>query len=111
MNNGVKKYLFDMLDAIAFIEIETREIKHFSNYEKNEVLKAAVERKIEIIGEALHKAVKLQPDLEITNKEKIISIRNRLIHAYDAVDDLLIWEIITRHTRLLKAELEKLLNS
>jgi uncharacterized protein with HEPN domain len=72
MNNGVKKYLLDIFNAIQFIEKQIGATKKFAEYKDNEFLKSAVERKIEIIGEALNKAVKLNPDLPITSKEKII---------------------------------------
>jgi uncharacterized protein with HEPN domain len=74
------------------------------------LLKAAVERKLEIIGEALNKCKKYFPDIPITNKEKIISTRNRIIHAYDAVDDIMMWEIVINHLPKLKSEVEQLLS-
>jgi uncharacterized protein with HEPN domain len=69
-----------------------------------------VERKFEIIGEALNRCMKIMPDISITNKEKIVGTRNRIIHAYDSVDDILIWEIINKHLPLLKEEVTALLN-
>jgi len=111
MNDEVKKYLSDILSCIVFIETETGPVKIFREYKNNLLLKAAVERKIEIIGEALSRACKIEPELLITNKEKIISTRNRIIHAYDAVDDVMIWEIVVKHLPLLKKEIEKLLSS
>lgn len=74
------------------------------------MMKAAVERKLEIIGEAMNKATKQSPDLAIPSKYKIISLRNRIIHAYDAVDDILIWEVVQRHLLLLKQDVIRLLN-
>jgi uncharacterized protein with HEPN domain len=54
--------------------------------------------------------MKIMPDISITNKEKIVGTRNRIIHAYDSVDDILIWEIINKHLPLLKEEVTALLN-
>ncbi len=109
MSDEVKKYLSDIFECITFIETQVGPVKIFANYKNNLLLKAAVERKIEIIGEALNKALKLEPTLIITNKEKIISTRNRIIHAYDAVDDNMIWEIVVKHLPLLKEEVSVLL--
>ena len=105
----MRKYLTDIFESIVFIETQVGPVKVFSNYKSNLLLQAAVERKLEIIGEALSKALKIYPELTITNKEKIISTRNRIIHAYDAVDDNMIWEIVVKHLPLLKAEIEVLL--
>lgn len=94
-----------------FIETQIGQPKVFAAYKANHLLKAAVERKIEIIGEALNKASRLESHIASTNKEKIISTRNRIIHGYDAVDDNMIWEIVVNHLPLLKTEVEKLLKS
>jgi len=109
MSDEVKKYLNDIFECIVFIEKEVGSERIFANYKSNSLLKAAVERKIEIIGEALNKASRLEHPLNITNIEKIISTRNRIIHAYDAVDDNMIWEIVVKHLPLLKKEVEALL--
>lgn len=110
MNNEGKKFLHDILLSIVFIEEQVGEIKIYANYKSNEMLKSAVERKIEIIGEALNRVVKIIPDIPITNKEKIIGTRNRIIHAYDSVDDIMMWEIVIKHLPILRKEVEKLLN-
>jgi uncharacterized protein with HEPN domain len=51
--------------------------------------------------------MKIEPDISITNKEKIVGTRNRIIHAYDSVDDIMIWEIVINHLPLLKKEVKK----
>ena len=56
MSDEVKKYLSDIFECITFIETQVGPVKIFANYKNNLLLKAAVERKIEIIGEALNKA-------------------------------------------------------
>jgi uncharacterized protein with HEPN domain len=104
MNDEVRKHLQDILDCIVFIETQIGQPRLFANYKENSLLKAAVERKLEIIGEALQRCIKRQPDILITNREKIVGTRNRIIHAYDAVDDILIWEIVINHLPILKAE-------
>lgn len=109
MNEEVKKYLFDILECIQFIKEQTGSTKTFEEYRSNKLVKAAVERKLEIIGEALRKALKINPNLPISNKQNIIGMRNRIIHAYDDVDDVMIWEVVTKYLSILQSEVDKLL--
>ena len=109
MNDEVKKYLHDIYKAILQIEEYIGNEKVFERFRTNRMLKQAVERNIEIIGEAMNKALQLEFALEVTSGRKIVNIRNLLIHAYDSVDDTRVWEIIVVHIPLLKKEIEKLL--
>lgn len=61
-----------------------------------------------IIGEALNKLKKLEPDLTVENEKHIIGFRNRLVHAYDSIDNSIVWVIIKRHLKRLKIEIEEL---
>lgn len=72
--------------------------------------KRAVERNLEIIGEALNKISKKDENLEITDKRKIISVKNKIIHGYDQVSDELIWSIITQYLPVLEKEVRQYLN-
>ena len=60
-----------------------------------------------IIGEAVNKFLKESEANDLKNASQIISLRNRLIHSYDNVDDSIIWSIVTRHLRPLKEEIIK----
>ncbi|MBF1149201.1 MAG: DUF86 domain-containing protein, partial [Cloacibacterium normanense] len=60
--------------------------------------------------EALNKISKKDENLEITDKRKIISVRNRIIHGYDQVSDELIWSIITQYLPVLEKEVRQYLN-
>ncbi|MFC2126059.1 DUF86 domain-containing protein [Bacteroidota bacterium] len=111
MDEKIKKYLFDVVEAIEYIESVLPEIKGFNDYITNKFYKPAFERKKSIIGEAINKIVNLYPEIPIKNKEKIIGLRNRIIHAYDAVDDAFIWEIVKKHIPVLKEDIRKLLNN
>ena len=70
---------------------------------------SAVERQLGIIGEAIHKFEKLNPEQELTNARKIVGLRNRIIHSYDSIDSSIIWVIIKRHLEPLKEEVQQLL--
>ncbi len=57
MSDALKKYLTDILECVVFIELQVGARKNFNQYKNNELLKAAVERKLEIIGEAFGKCM------------------------------------------------------
>ena len=108
MNNLIKQYLFDIEKSIEEIEIFMKGVNTFEEYEKNLLLKRAIEREIEIIGEAMNRILKIDDSIKITNSRQIVSTRNKIIHGYDDVDDLLIYGIIKKHIPSLKKEISKL---
>lgn len=105
MTEKSKKYLSDILMAIDLIEKFTVDITNFKIYQNDLKTQSAVERQLGIIGEALNKLKKIEPDLEIENAKQIIGFRNRLIHAYDSIDDSIVWAILNRHLNKLKVEI------
>lgn len=84
--------------------------KEFAKYKADLRTKRAVERNIEIIGEAMNRILKQNTSLEITNSRKIVDVRNRIAHGYDSISDEFIWGIVIRHIPVLKIEIEQLLN-
>ena len=102
------KYLSDILMAIALIEEFTTEISDFKVYDKDRKTQSAVERQLSIIGEALNQFKKLEPAIEIQNDKQIIAFRNRLVHAYDSLDNTIVWAIMNKHLKPLKSEIENL---
>lgn len=109
MNNELKKFLFDIQVSIESIENFLGKTRDFNIYKSNKMLRRAVEREFEIIGEALNSLDKLDPNIEISSKRQIIGMRNRVIHGYDKIDDEIIWGTIVRHIPILKSEIENLL--
>ena len=71
--------------------------------------KRAIERNVEIIGEAMSRILKQDSSLEISNSRKLVDVRNRIIHGYDSVSDEIIWGIVIRHLPILRTEIETLL--
>lgn len=71
--------------------------------------KRAVERNIEIIGEALGRILNRDETITITNSRKIVDTRNRIIHGFDSVSDDVIWSIVIRHLPILQTEIQTLL--
>ena len=105
MTEKSKKYLSDILMAIDLIEKFTVDITDFNLYIADLKTQSAVERQLAIIGEALNQLKKLETNLQIENDKQIIGFRNRLIHAYDSIDNSIVWAIINRHLKKLKEEI------
>ena len=109
MNDETKKYLVDILSSCLSIEEFSNDVYSFSDYENNKMLKRAVERELEIIGEALNKARKEDSSISISNANRIVGLRNRIIHEYEAVNDATIYTIIKKYLPVLKTEVQTLL--
>ncbi len=112
MKPTLKKRLLDALEACRAIQGFLAG-RVFTDYERNLMLRSAVERQFEIIGEALNHAEAEQPDLEmlIPDLRRIVGLRNRIIHGYDSVDDQLLWQVVHSHVPSLARQLEQLLAS
>lgn len=112
MDIEIKVWLYDILNAISEIESFFNDAsKEFAKYKADLKTKRAVERNVEIIGEAMSRVLKKDQSIVITNSRKLVDTRNRIIHAYDAVSDDIIWGIIIKHLPILKQEIENLLNN
>jgi len=109
MENRIKKLLFDILSALNNIEDYLGAEKKFEYYNNNSMLQDAVERNIEIIGEAMSKLLIVEPQITISNSRRIVDARNKIIHGYDEIENAQIWGIIINHLPTLKNEVEKLL--
>ena len=108
MTEKSKKYLSDILMAIDLIEKFTVDITEFNVYQNDLKTQSAVERQLAIIGEALNNLKKIEPDLEIENAKQIIGFRNRLVHAYNSIDNSIVWAILNRHLNKLKVEIQEI---
>ena len=109
MNVEIKKFLYDIRESIESIENYLGNERDFSVYLSNKMLRRAVEREFEIIGEAMNRIERLYPKIKISSKKQIINMRNRVIHGYDKIDDEIVWGTIVRHLPTLKIEISKLL--
>ena len=110
MDNYLNAWLYDIITSIEEIESYFPNGKVFHFYHEDLKTKRAVERNIEIIGEAMSRILKTHPEIEISNSRKIVDTRNKIIHGYDEVSDDVIWGIVVNHLPTLKNEIEKLLS-
>jgi uncharacterized protein with HEPN domain len=106
MDSEIKTWLYDILQSINEIEsyFEDRP-KKFDEYLNDIRTKRAIERGIEIIGEAVNRIVKRDEKFQLENIQKIIGTRNRIAHGYDKISDDLIWSIVINHLPKLKREI------
>ena len=110
MDNNIKTWLYDILSSINEIEsyfVDTPKL--FEIYQNDLKTKRAVERNIEIIGEAMSRILKEDNQIQISNSRKIVDVRNRIIHGYDSVSDDVIWGIVIKNLPVLQKEVEVLL--
>ena len=106
MSEEILVWLHDIQKEILQIEeFYASTQKSFITFRSNAMLRKAIERNLEIAVEALNRILDKDPNFPISNARKIIGFRNRLIHAYDAVDTSMVWAIFVNHLPLLKAEL------
>lgn len=104
MTDQAKKYLSDILKAISLTERFVRDTPTFEQYQVDLKTKSAVERQLEILGEAVNKYSKISSDRPLSNTALIVSFRNRLAHNYDNVDDSIVWAVLVTYLPLVKAE-------
>jgi uncharacterized protein with HEPN domain len=90
MEYRLVSYLEDILNAISEIKIFMSSINRFSEYQNDLKGKRAIERNLEIVGEAINRILKVDENMPISNARKIVDTRNRISHGYDSVSDEII---------------------
>lgn len=110
MEDELLKYLYDIREAASAILRFVRG-KTFDEYEQDELLRSGVERKFEILGEALNRIRKDNPALlgKIREHRNIASFRNILVHGYDNIDHTIVWGIIEEDLGKLLEDVERLI--
>jgi uncharacterized protein with HEPN domain len=105
-----KKYLFDIIQAAKLLS-QFSSGKTFADYIADPLLRSAVERQFEVIGEALAQLVKVDPatGTRITEYKRVVAFRNLLIHGYAQVDHRIVWDVLEKRVPALLREAEKLL--
>lgn len=103
-------YLQDVLDAIndmqsCFTDFPNR----YDLFERDIMRRCVVERKVEIMGEAINRIKKIDSNVPIPNARAIIDTRNRIIHAYDNIQPEFLWSLVIRHIPQLKEDIENVI--
>ena len=104
------KWLQDILDACELIQMATAG-RTLADYEHDRLLRSAVERNFEIVGEALNRIRQSDPALasRIPENRAIIDFRNLLIHGYDSIDHNRVWEVIQKDAPKLRLQVAQML--
>ena len=111
MDDLIKKHLQDILTAIQEIDsFFGDKPKLFDDFYSDLCLRRAIERDIEIIGEAMNRISKTDRNIAITNSRKIVDARNYIIHGYDSLSADILWSMVINHLPKLKKEVISLLN-
>lgn len=111
MDEFIAVYLYDVKRAIE--EVESYFIGYpmrYDVFEKDYLRRSAVERKAEIMGEAINRILKIQHDFPLPNARAIIDTRNRIIHGYDSVKPEFLWSLVIRHIPNLKKDVEQIIS-
>lgn len=106
-----EKLLSDMLTSINSINEYIKDNRTFDYFYQHKVIRRAVERELEIIGEAVRNFQKFNTTTNLQYTSQIIAVRNRIAHAYDGIDYITIWSIVINHLPNLKIEIENLLKN
>ena len=110
MDEYIEKHLVDILSAT--LEVESFFVgspKRFQDFQHDMLRQRAVERNVEIMGEAINRILKVNPDFQLPNAKAIINTRNRVIHGYDSVTTEFLWSLIIKHIPALKRDVEEVL--
>ncbi|MHB1897521.1 MAG: HepT-like ribonuclease domain-containing protein [Metallibacterium sp.] len=112
MRLELAKYLFDIQQAARTLS-DFVAGRNWGDYERNAMLRAAVERQFEIIGEAMSQLARRDASVAtaIDDYRDIIAFRNILIHGYADIDDRLVWDIVQTRLPTLRKQVDALLES
>ena len=105
----IKKLIYDIDQATALIA-QFSAGKQLDDYRNDLMLRSAIERQFEIIGEALNRLKRLDPEtaVRISDYQRIIDFRNVLAHGYDVVSDHVVWDIVQNKLPDLRREIDEL---
>ena len=109
MKPEINAWLEDIQRSIVEIFDFLPSEQNYSDFEKDLKTRKAVERNIEIIGEALNRILKVDSDISISDSRKIVDTRNRIIHGYDSVTADILWLIVKKSLPILLEEVNNLL--
>ncbi|MCP9751195.1 DUF86 domain-containing protein [Ferruginibacter sp. HRS2-29] len=107
MKKEINSYIEDIAFSIERIEFHVKDTGSFADFKISYTVYDAVERRLAIIGEAMWQMNKINPEIDFTDKAKIIGLRHILTHDYDLISPEIIWKILQNNIPVLKEEIEK----
>ncbi len=111
MDENILKYLEDVRLACEDVEQFFADYPNrFDVFSNDRLMIRATERSVEIMGEAINRILKRDPDFNIPNARAIIQTRNRVIHSYEKVEPEFLWGLVKRHIPELKKDIQKILS-
>ena len=112
MQLEAKKCLEDARQAAELI-LQFTAGKSFANYDSDPLLRSAVERQFEIIGEAVNRLGKIDPTIAtgLPDAPRIVAFRNILIHGYDVVDNHVVWDVVQNNLTPLRDHVTTMLKA
>ncbi|MFP5042711.1 DUF86 domain-containing protein [Parasediminibacterium sp. JCM 36343] len=105
------KLLNDIKVSISLIDVHLDYKRNFEAYINNITSRRAVERELEIIGEAISKILKINPSIPLSYARLIVDLRNKIIHSYDNINNVIIWKILVKDIPVLQQEVADLLDT
>ncbi|MDE7375330.1 MAG: DUF86 domain-containing protein [Muribaculaceae bacterium] len=110
MDERILKYLEDVRLACDDVELFFVDYPNlFDVFANDRLMIRAVERSVEIMGEAINRILKIEPDFCLPNARAIVQTRNRVIHSYEKVENEFLWGLVKRHIPILKKDVERIL--
>lgn len=109
MEREIEKLLIDILKAISEIKLFTKG-KKFMDFVNDRRLQLIAEREFEIIGEAMNRLIRINPEIDeiIPDIHKIIGLRNILAHGYDIIEYEILWDIVENKIKILEENINKI---
>lgn len=111
MDENILKYLEDV--RLACLDVEQFFVNYpnrFDVFSNDRLMIRDVERSVEIMGEAINRILKREPDFILPNARAIVQTRNRVIHSYEKVENEFLWGLVKRHIPELKKDVERILS-
>jgi len=110
-SRDVRVHLFDMLAAAEAVASFTSG-RTLEDYRQDPMLRSAVERQLEILGEAMARTLKIEPALEglVPDARLVVDFRNVVAHGYNVLDDGRVWDVAVRLIPTLRDSVQRLLD-
>ena len=109
MSDEEEKFLVDVQLAVKRIDVHLQGKREWNLFDKNITVQSAVKYEFSIIGEAIYELLKLKPAFELTDALKIVGFRNKMVHEYDSIDNVQVWNVIVNYLPRLDNEIAALL--